>query len=157
MDSEVICNFRKKQWLNKPGLRDASASKNISHYGAFLPLSYKWDGMGWVGWDLCAGLFYEHRFAMLITNLWILKTLVNIENPAPASVSPKSPHLTQISIVGHTVYSERPKIMANICEYWKSWWIFVNIEEKIVNICSFHSGSRGPCLCWKCTQIRRFF
>ena len=23
--------------------------------------------MGWVGWDLCAGLFYEHRFAMLIT------------------------------------------------------------------------------------------
>ena len=25
------------------------------------------DGMGWVGWDLCAGLFYEHRFAMLIT------------------------------------------------------------------------------------------
>ena len=27
-----------------------------------------WDGsgLGWVGWDLCAGLFYEHRFAMLI-------------------------------------------------------------------------------------------
>ena len=24
------------------------------------------DGMGWVGWDLCVGLFYEHRFAMLI-------------------------------------------------------------------------------------------
>ena len=23
-------------------------------------------GMGWVGWDLCAGLLYEHRFAMLI-------------------------------------------------------------------------------------------
>jgi len=25
---------------------------------------------GWVGWDwdLCVGLFYEHRFAMLITN-----------------------------------------------------------------------------------------
>ena len=24
-------------------------------------------GMGWmVGWDLCAWLFYEHRFAMLI-------------------------------------------------------------------------------------------
>ena len=22
-------------------------------------------GMDWVGWDLCAGLFYEHRFAML--------------------------------------------------------------------------------------------
>ena len=22
--------------------------------------------LGWVGWDLCAGLFYEHRFAMLI-------------------------------------------------------------------------------------------
>ena len=28
MDSEVIYNFQKKQWLNKPGLRDASASKN---------------------------------------------------------------------------------------------------------------------------------
>ena len=23
-------------------------------------------GIGWVGWDLCAGLFYEHRFVMLI-------------------------------------------------------------------------------------------
>ena len=23
-----------------------------------------WDGLGW-DWDLCAGLFYEHRFAML--------------------------------------------------------------------------------------------
>ena len=26
-------------------------------------------GMGWMGWDLCAGLLYEHRFAMLIINL----------------------------------------------------------------------------------------
>ena len=24
-----------------------------------------WDGLGW-DWDLCAGLLYEHRFAMLI-------------------------------------------------------------------------------------------
>ena len=42
--------------------------KNISHHGSFLPLSYKWmDGSGsGIGWDLCAGLFYEHRFAMLI-------------------------------------------------------------------------------------------
>ena len=24
-------------------------------------------GWDWVGWDLCAGLFYEHRFAMLIS------------------------------------------------------------------------------------------
>ena len=22
-------------------------------------------GLDWVGWDLCVGLFYEHRFAML--------------------------------------------------------------------------------------------
>ena len=22
--------------------------------------------MGWMGWDLCVGLLYEHRFAMLI-------------------------------------------------------------------------------------------
>ena len=27
------------------------------------------DGLGWVGWDLCAGLFYEHRFAMLIIEI----------------------------------------------------------------------------------------
>jgi len=31
--------------------------------------SYKWDwvgdGLDGLGWDLCAGLFYEHRFAML--------------------------------------------------------------------------------------------
>ena len=26
-------------------------------------VGYGWDGMGW---DLCAGLFHEHRFAMLI-------------------------------------------------------------------------------------------
>ena len=39
--------------------------KNISHHGSFLLKSYKWmDGSG-SGWDLCAGLFYEHRFAML--------------------------------------------------------------------------------------------
>ena len=25
-----------------------------------------WDGMGWM--DLCVGLFYEHRFAMLIND-----------------------------------------------------------------------------------------
>jgi len=53
--------------------------KNISPHGSLLPLSYKWMGMdwvcvGWVGWDLCAGLFYEHRFAMLI-----------IENQMPSS------------------------------------------------------------------------
>ena len=32
-------------------------------------------GMG-MGWDLCAGLFYEHRFAMLINTIydddWVL-------------------------------------------------------------------------------------
>ena len=30
-------------------------------------------GMDGMGWDLCAGLFYEHRFAMLI----IIKQEVN--------------------------------------------------------------------------------
>ena len=25
-----------------------------------------WVGYGWMGWDLCVGLLYEHRFAMLI-------------------------------------------------------------------------------------------
>ena len=36
-------------------------------------------GMGmdwvWVGWDLCAGLFYEHCFAMLIMSCWDTNTL----------------------------------------------------------------------------------
>ena len=32
------------------------------------PPYYKWIGLGLgLGWDLCAGLFYEHRFVMLIT------------------------------------------------------------------------------------------
>ena len=26
---------------------------------------WDWVWVGWVGWDLYAGLFYEHRFAML--------------------------------------------------------------------------------------------
>ena len=26
-------------------------------------------GMDGMGWDLCAGLFYEHRFAMLIRHM----------------------------------------------------------------------------------------
>merc|ERR1711947_53524 len=45
--------------------------KNISHHGSFLLQSYKWMGLGWIGLDgnLCVGLFYEHRFAMLINIL----------------------------------------------------------------------------------------
>ena len=39
--------------------------KNISHHGSFLLLSYKWMDWVWDGLDLCAGLLYEHRFAML--------------------------------------------------------------------------------------------
>ena len=34
-------------------------------------VGYGWDGMGW---DLCAGLFYEHRFAMLINVLCVVKS-----------------------------------------------------------------------------------
>ena len=30
-------------------------------------------GMDGMGWDLCAGLFYEHRFAMLINIIWTRK------------------------------------------------------------------------------------
>ena len=48
------------------------------------------DGLGWdwVGWDLCVGLSYEHRFAVLI-NKWqeisvnevsIMGTISNEEN-----------------------------------------------------------------------------
>ena len=32
----------------------------------FRAISGWMDGLG-LGWDLCAGLFYEHRFAMLIS------------------------------------------------------------------------------------------
>ena len=28
-------------------------------------------GLGLDGWDLCAGLFYEHRFAMLIISTYV--------------------------------------------------------------------------------------
>ena len=38
------------------------------YIGAEMLRSYKWDwigrGMG-LGWDLCVGLLYEHRFAVL--------------------------------------------------------------------------------------------
>ena len=37
------------------------------------------DGMGWVGWDLCAGLFYEHRFAMLIKQLLSVILLIEMQ------------------------------------------------------------------------------
>ena len=40
-----------------------------SYIGAEMLQSYMWmDGLGWdwVGWDLCVGLLYEHRFAVLI-------------------------------------------------------------------------------------------
>ena len=42
-------------------------------FRVFLLQSYKWDwvGMGW-DWDLCVGLLYEHRFAVLI-KVYILK------------------------------------------------------------------------------------
>ena len=36
-------------------------------------------GLGWVGWDLCVGLLYEHRFAVLITR--------NMEFGVPAKKS----------------------------------------------------------------------
>jgi len=36
-------------------------------FRVFLLESYKWIGLGWMGWDwdLCVGLLYEHRFAVL--------------------------------------------------------------------------------------------
>ena len=36
----------------------------LSCFRAISGIGLDWVGMGW---DLCAGLFYEHRFAMLIT------------------------------------------------------------------------------------------
>ena len=40
-------------------------------------------GLGWMGWDLCAGLFYEHRLTMLIICssyflTWQMCTYLNI-------------------------------------------------------------------------------
>ena len=29
------------------------------------------DGLDGYGWDLCVGLLYEHRFAMLIRAVWL--------------------------------------------------------------------------------------
>ena len=38
------------------------------YIGTEMLRSYKWIGYGLgLGWDLCGGLFYEHRFAVLIT------------------------------------------------------------------------------------------
>jgi len=36
-------------------------------------------GMGWVGLDLCEGLLYEHRFAMLIITP-LISTLMAVLN-----------------------------------------------------------------------------
>ena len=42
---------------------------------SFFPLwSYKWD-WDWIGLGLCAGLLYEHRFAVLITLHLVLRGL----------------------------------------------------------------------------------
>jgi len=42
-------------------------------------------GLGW-DWDLCAGLFYEHRFAMLISHKW---------DELPASGGEEKTHIGQ--------------------------------------------------------------
>ena len=46
-------------------------------FRVFLLQSYKWIGLDWVwvGWDLCVGLLYEHRFAVLIIDLIIADTV----------------------------------------------------------------------------------
>ena len=80
--------------------------------------------------------------------LWILKILVNIENIGEFGKYWKS----CLNIENHGDYLWIPKIMAIIFENWKSGWR----PKLMVNICSFHSGSHGPCLCWRCTQIHRF-
>jgi len=66
--------------------------KNISHHGSFqgfhgrqLCGANKWDGLD--GWDLCVGLLYEHRFAMLINvYFWALPP-----PPPPNSGNPLFP------------------------------------------------------------------
>ena len=49
-----------------------------------------WIGLGWDGLDLCVGLLYEHRFAMLITG-------EEVEDPTGEDVggllSPLAPRL----------------------------------------------------------------
>jgi len=48
------------------------------YIGAEMLRSYMWmDGWVWVGWDLCVGLLYEHRFAVLITTITILLLLLH--------------------------------------------------------------------------------
>ena len=48
-------------------------------FRVFLLESYKWVGWDWMdGWDLCVGLLYEHRFAVL--KMMKIKTKTNLES-----------------------------------------------------------------------------
>ena len=54
------------------------------------------DGLGWMdGWDLCAGLFYEHRFAMLIRKILITKEEHSNTHPTKPMIPepPEAQHL----------------------------------------------------------------
>ena len=51
----------------------------VRHVGSlFLRFLYDctngWDGSG-IGWDLCVGLLYEHRFAVLINESFVNKSI----------------------------------------------------------------------------------
>ena len=51
---------------------------------------------GWVGWDLCAGLFYEHRFAML--KIWAVPLILQFNiMPGPFSKVMFCCHTLQVS------------------------------------------------------------
>ena len=40
-----------------------------------------WDGLDGMGWDLCVGLFYEHRFAKLISGLIKIYPILQFIHP----------------------------------------------------------------------------
>ena len=53
--------------------------------------------MDWIGWDLCAGLFYEHRFAMLInlttSDKFTLKNTVSMQRDCRTVTVQEKQHL----------------------------------------------------------------
>ena len=65
---EVLVPFPFQKYITSWVFSGFSCSRAISGLG--------WDGYGMVGWDLCVGLLYEHRFAVLITKICNFPSLV---------------------------------------------------------------------------------
>ena len=78
------------------------------------------DWVGWMGWDLCAGLFYEHRFAMLIIRKSAKFPKLGINRSGFSPVRVGDQMLSEITVVEgrklaplHCVKSESSKKIYN--------------------------------------------